>query len=105
MFNDFQCTQVDSEERIWKDLDIVCWTKAHWYISYFVALPSIVVWGLGIPFFAFLLMFRVRDKLNSLEIKERYGFLFRGYKKEFYYWEIIIMYRKIALIVISVFVV
>lgn len=68
-------------------------------------MPAIVVWGLGIPFFAFYLMFRMRKKLDSVEARAQYGFLFRGYKKEFYYWEIVIMYRKLVFIFISVFVV
>ena len=42
---------------------------------------------------------------RSLVVKEKLGFLFRGYRKKLYYWEIVIMYRKIALIFISVFVV
>ena len=63
-----------------------------------------VVWGIGIPFFAFLLLSKIRTSLDRIESRERLGFLYRGYRKEFYYWEIIIMYRKIALIFISVFV-
>jgi len=35
--------------------------------------------------------------------RERLGFLFNGYKLKYYYWEIIIMYRKIAIIFISIF--
>ena len=66
-------------------------------------MPGIIVWGLGIPFFALMLLTKVRKNLDSLETREKFGFLYRGYRNEFYYWEIIIMYRKIALIFISVF--
>jgi hypothetical protein len=34
-----------------------------------VALPSIIVWGLGIPFFAFVLLTREKDKLGTLELR------------------------------------
>ena len=68
-----------------------------------IALPFLVVWGLGIPAFAFFMMYSVRDKLKMNWVKERYGFLYNGYKPHAYYWEIIIMYRKIALIFIAVF--
>jgi hypothetical protein len=67
-----------------------------------VALPCLICWGLGIPFFAFVLMSRVRNNLGRMDVKELYGFLYNGYKKEFYYWEVIIMYRKILMIVIAV---
>ena len=48
-------------------------------------------------------MFHERHKLDSLETKSKFGFLFRGYKKKFYYWESIVMYRKTFLIFVSVF--
>jgi hypothetical protein len=67
-----------------------------------VALSSIIVWGLGIPFFAFLLLSRHNNKLDSIETREKFGFLYRGYKKDFYYWEIVIMYRKIMMVFIAV---
>ena len=35
--------------------------------------------------------------------KEKFGFLYNGYKRKDYYWEIIIMYRKILSIFVSVF--
>lgn len=63
-----------------------------------------VVWGLGIPFFAFLLLTGIRKQLDKIESREKLGFLYRGYRKDYYFWEIIIMYRKITLICISVFI-
>lgn len=68
-----------------------------------VALPSLIVWGLGIPLFAFMLLFKERKRLDTLLARQKFGFLFRGYKQRFYYWEIVIMYRKIFLIFIQVF--
>lgn len=38
------------------------------------------------------------------EVKEKYGFLYNGYRKRYYFWEVIIMYRKIMVIVIAVFI-
>ena len=69
-----------------------------------VAMPSIIVWGLGIPFFAFILMYRERAKLDKVETKEKFGFLYNGYQVELFFWEIVIMYRKIAMIFIAVFI-
>ena len=33
----------------------------------------------------------------------RYGFLFKGYKQHTYYWESVVMLRKVAMIFIAVF--
>jgi hypothetical protein len=65
-----------------------------------VALPGIFVWGLGIPFYAFYLLYSLRGQLHKLEIREKFGFLYNGYKRKHFYWEILIMYRKIAMVII-----
>ena len=104
MFNNFNCYDVDGEKRVFIDLEVKCYEGYHIFWSLFVAFPSIVVWGLGIPFFAFVLLTRVRQKLLKFEVKEKYGFLYHGYKKAFYYWEVVIMYRKIMIILIAVFI-
>ena len=64
-----------------------------------------IVWGFGIPIFAFLLLYIDKKKLDKLEVRQKLGFLFRGYTLKYYYWEIVIMFRKIALILIQSFLV
>mmetsp|Transcript_45840 Transcript_45840/g.33581 ORF Transcript_45840/g.33581 Transcript_45840/m.33581 type:complete len:182 (-) Transcript_45840:380-925(-) len=49
-------------------------------------------------------MSQERRHLHSVSVLEKFGFLFRGYKKQFFYWEIVVMYRKVLLIFIQVFV-
>ncbi len=104
MFFNFKCKDVDDDKRVQDDLQIICWSREHKFFSFTVAIPSILVWGLGIPFFALILIQRVKNQLDSVDARERFGFLYRGYRKSFYYWEIVIMYRKIGLIFISVFI-
>lgn len=77
------------------DLTVVCWKSQHLTFSFFVAIPSIIVWGFGIPLFAWILLGRNREDLDTIEIREKYGFLYNGYKKKYFYWESINMYRKI----------
>jgi len=54
MFDVFNCKEIDGSQRILKDLEVECWKGAHFVWGYFCALPSIFVWGLGIPFMAYL---------------------------------------------------
>ena len=42
-------------------------------------------------------------ELPLFETKEEFGFLYNGYRQPTYYWEIIIMYRKIFMIFVSIF--
>lgn len=36
-------------------------------------------------------------------IKLKYGFLFNGYKLNTYFWEVVILYRKILIVMTTVF--
>ena len=49
---------------------------------------------------ALSLLNKYKNKLESLYVRENLGFLYRGYRKEYYYWEIWIMFRKIGLVAI-----
>ena len=104
MFNNFNCKEIEGEKRAQSDYTIKCGQKIHSFWSYTVAMPSIIVWGLGIPFFAFVLMYRERKRLDRVETKEKFGFLYNGYQVELFFWEIVIMYRKISMIFIAVFI-
>ncbi|CDW84065.1 UNKNOWN [Stylonychia lemnae] len=103
-FYNFNCKEIDGEFRVLDDLEIVCWSSVHNKYSYFVALPSIIVWGLGIPFFALIILINKRKKLETFDLRQRFGFLFRGYRKDYYFWEIVIMYRKIMIVFTAVFI-
>jgi hypothetical protein len=75
----------------------------HYYLTLSLALIGLVIWGLGIPAFTYLLMSKEKETLDTQASKIRFGFLYNGYKRENYYWEIIIMYRKIICLFIAVF--
>lgn len=68
-----------------------------------IAVPSILIWGFGIPGFAWVILARNKQGLDLVDTREKYGFLYNGYKKNYYYWESINMFRKICIIFISVF--
>lgn len=82
-----------------------------------VAFPSIGLWVFGIPLFAFLVLLKNKRVLNLMtkkeitqaeneeitQLKMKYGFLFSGYDARTFFWEVIIMYRKIFIIMTSVF--
>ena len=64
-------------------------------------MPSIIFWGLGIPLIAFFILRRNSEDIDKKEVREKYGFLYKGYTFKFYYWEIIVLYRKALIAVIA----
>jgi hypothetical protein len=67
-----------------------------------VAAPCFILWGLGIPAVIYWLMAKEERDLDTDETKIQFGFLYLGYKRDVYFWEIIIMYRKIIALMIAV---
>lgn len=100
----FSCENIDGVNRLYEDLQVICYSKNHKIIAYAVALPALLLWSLGIPTLGGWVIFKNRSKLQQSDVKDKYGFLYKGYKHPHgQYWEIIILYRKIIIIFIQVF--
>lgn len=61
MLYDMKCVDIDGEQRMKADLEILCWTKTHYIYTFALAVPSLLVWGIGLPFFGFMLLTKVRN--------------------------------------------
>lgn len=69
---------------------------------YFMGLPSLIVWVLCTPAFALWIIFKQRHNLRAYSTRSKFGFLYNGYKQKYFYWEFLILYRKIAVAFIAV---
>ena len=104
MLSAFACQEIDSNE-YWliSNLDILCWHGEHSFYTLYVAFPGLVLWGLFAPGFVLVFILKYRKYLKEADMLTRFGFLFLGYKSHLYYWEFVIIYRKIVIVMISVF--
>jgi hypothetical protein len=102
MVNMFRCKDYDHDVRLLKELEVICWQHMHQTLAFAIALPCGLVWGLGIPATIYSLMAKEKDDLETEAVQIRYGFLYNGYKRDNYYWEIVIMYRKICCLCVAV---
>jgi hypothetical protein len=66
-------------------------------------IPTFLFFSCGIPLLAFWALHRNREKLNDARVKQVYGFLYAGFNPKVYFWESVIMMRKVGLSVVSVF--
>ncbi|TNV88113.1 hypothetical protein FGO68_gene1765 [Halteria grandinella] len=106
MFNMFNCKNIEGVSRLYNDMDVICYEGMHQTVAFEIALPAIIVFSIGIPFVGFWAIFKNKDDLEKTLIKKRYGFLYNGYRSGVAsYWEIFVIYRKIMLIFIQVFLV
>ena len=102
----FMCTKIEGKYYLRKDVQLECFTTQHYLYSFFVGLPGVLLYVCGTPLLTLWVLFRRRHKLLSTgiagaETRGTYGFLYRGYK--LYYWEIVIMSRKISMVIVAVF--
>jgi hypothetical protein len=84
----------------------------HLFWIYRVTLP-LLVFVIGIPvlawcFLRFNLKYIQEERSfpeEAIRMKEKFGFLYNGYQTDRWYWEFMVVFRKVGLVMISVFLV
>lgn len=98
------------------DMNEICYSSQHIFFVVTLGLPMLIFWVVGIPFFAWYMLFRNRELImmpatgasaimrNQKSVFEsQMAFLYRGYKPKRYYWFLVEMARKACLVAIAVF--
>jgi hypothetical protein len=69
------------------DLTVECWSSFHTMWVLLVGLPMGVMWVIGIPTLAFLVLKRVHNKIRDKDYRTMkiYSFLVKGYEADYYY--------------------
>jgi len=106
VFLAFTCQELDTDTwYLHEDLDFQCFTSTFWAYTGAMVLPFFLMFVFGIPLLGLYFLFKVRKDLNEKHVFQKFGFLYKGFQRQYYCWEIWIIFRKIILIFISVFVV
>ena len=104
---------LDRTPFLFLDQDIECWSAEHWPWVVLAA-ASLASFTVGFPVSAILLMRsrsvpQVIDRWMSEDLHAEdqltltaYAYLFKGYKSRYFYWEFIIVLRKLLVLVISI---
>ena len=82
--------------------------KYEWYSSeqimwiLILAVPSLIVWTIGIPLIAFIILLIKKNNLMKIGSFKRASIvLYQGFKKAAFYWEFVNTMRKVVLLFIS----
>lgn len=102
----FGCVQYGDKYYLVEDLSIECYDTTHSKYLYTCGL-ALIVYGFGIPVIGYSFLYKYRyhlyDSKNKYENATPLSFLFLGYRNEVWYYEFIVMGKKMGLIMISVF--
>lgn len=104
-FQAFSCTEIEEGE-YWLnyDLSIRCWDDDHLKYALGMGLPIIIIWGVLTPTLSFILLIHHKRSMDTLKTKLKFGIIYFGFSDKRYYWEFMILFRKLVLITLSVFV-
>jgi len=103
-FEVFSCRGIEDKWYLSSDMTIECYVATEWLICAAITglmLPVVIV---GLPWFVYSLLSRNRHKLGRKKQQGRYGFVYMSYSKEFWYWDIMEMARKICQTTLVMFV-
>eukprot|EP00455_Lapot_gusevi_P014332 TRINITY_DN17119_c0_g1_i5.p1 TRINITY_DN17119_c0_g1~~TRINITY_DN17119_c0_g1_i5.p1 ORF type:complete len:634 (+),score=97.92 TRINITY_DN17119_c0_g1_i5:441-2342(+) len=85
------------------DFGVQCWSQGHLLWVFFLAFPMFFLYVVGIPLLAIYVLKRSSHKLDEFRVMYKYAFLYRGYGEKWYFWEVVVILRKVLLVLISVF--
>ena len=96
-----------SEFRMVKDYSIRCWDETHSGWSQGLAIPYLFLFGLGFPMMilANLVYLYRKKQLNNKDSMIRLGFFYLSYENRYYYWDFVVLARKLILSLLNTFVV
>ena len=97
---------IDVSVYLRKDVQLECYTAQHWSFALLVGLPGVIGYVIGTPLLTFYVLYKRRHKLtisgpSGDETRKTYGFIYLGYS--LYYWEVVIMTRKVSMVIVAVF--
>jgi len=106
-FGLFQCSNIyrydTSLNYLALDYDVKCWEGDHKFWTLGLAVPSLVLWIVILPSILIYLLRSNQKILHTAKVARKYSFIYNGYSNNKFYWEFIIMIRKIVLICVIIF--
>ena len=104
IFSSFNCREIKSIG-YWlvENLQIQCFNRSHYKMILTVSVPCIVLWVFGVPTVVLVVMIKRFRDLGKNHNKVVFGFIYNGFKNGKFFWEFVILFRKIFIICISVF--
>lgn len=103
LFAALHCEEMKPGEFWVTGLEVKCWEGRHLTYALAVALPALVIWGVGVPGLILCSIVIQRKRLRDLSVKIRFGYLFSGFTESQFYWEFVVIYRRFLIIVIVTF--
>jgi len=85
------------------DYEVRCWTGYHWTWLIILAILTFFIWGIVFAYLAFRILRTIKRKMKENKMAKKFAWVYMGYKTERYYWEFVVLQRKVLLVCAVVF--
>lgn len=99
----FRCQDVAGVAYMDAALDVPCYSVEHFMWMLGGGIPALLFYSIGVPAMSFLVLRANRHALHLPQLRERLGFAYVGFRPSRYWYESVIMLRKVAIIAVAVF--
>lgn len=97
----FKCKNIDGKHYILNSLNTSCEDSDYFSWRNKFYLPNLLFWIIIFPFGCLFTMIHNSKKLDDSQMKLFFGFFYLGYRPELYFWDFLVMYKKIFTIFIT----
>lgn len=98
-----RCTnEIDGVSYLVLNTNIICFGSSHNKLVVFLGLPILVLWIFGIPAIILYTLYKKRKNLDHIDNLRTFGFWYLGIRRKCYYWESLLEYKKLLIIIITV---
>ena len=102
-FKLFDCRRVGKKTYLYSAMEEECYVDRHLTMTIILGGGQLFLYVIGLPLLLLLFLIHNHDRLDRHAVQARYGLFYASYKKERFYWEVILMIRKISIVALGVF--
>ena len=98
-----RCPWVGNQMYLMADMQEKCFVGEHLKYLMMLTIPQIVLYIIGLPVLGTIHLMRNKDQLHEKHFYTRYGLLYLGYRDDRAWWELVVAFRKVAVVAIGTF--
>lgn len=95
------CRQLGDKSFLAADMSEPCYEGKHYVFLIIFGVMQIFFYVVGLPLLVWYFLWKNRARLDDYVVKLRWGLFYRGYRRQRYYWEVLVMLRKSLIVLIS----
>ena len=101
--NSLTCVEIDGKSYLFNDPLYSCNSNTHFMMKSIIIWPLFMLWSFLLPLMILGYLFKNRWKLYEEHVFKKFNFFYIGYRRRFFYWDILIVLRKSFSIFIGLF--